>query len=166
MIWINLQYVTSKSYCTSLSSTWFVGSVRIKVIKEKLTWEQAFDYCKANHSRLLQIEDAEDQEAVKQWLSISTVSEVFWIGLRQSRMFGFWIWSDKTVVYSNWKNGKIPQMPMSNHCGVIKRDNQSWSWSDENCWLPLPFLCEEDISYLKYKTDAGLMVDHGDETHR
>ncbi|XP_026216871.1 C-type mannose receptor 2-like [Anabas testudineus] len=127
------------------------GTVRIKVIKENLTWEQAFDYCKANHSRLLQIEDAKDQEAVEQWLNISNAGDTFWIGLRQSRLFGFWIWSDKTVAYNNWKNSTIPQMPMSNNCGVIKKDNQTWSWSDENCFLPFPFLCEEEISYMKYK---------------
>lgn len=143
IMWNNLQYVTSKSY---FSLIWFTGTVRIKVIRENLTWEQAFDYCKANHSRLLQIEDAQDQTAVEQWLNMSAVSDAFWIGLRQSHVFGFWIWSNKTVAYNKWKNNTIPEMPMSNNCGVI---NNNYSWSDENCWHPHYFLCEEDISYMR-----------------
>lgn len=137
-------------YGCTLSFTWFVGTVRIKVIKKNLTWEQAYDYCKDKHSRLLQIEDAEDELAVEQWLKMTENdgNNVFWIALRQSRVFGFWIWSDKMVDYNNWKNEEIPQMPMSENCGVIEKDNQSWRWRDENCLLPLPFLCEEDILYM------------------
>ncbi|KAK2883108.1 hypothetical protein Q8A73_022041 [Channa argus] len=103
------------------------GSVRIIVIQKKLNWEQAFDYCKAEHTRLLQIEDAEDQKAIEQWLKYSNpnVNEKIWIGLRQSRVFGFWIWSDKTVSYSHWRNNTMPKMPLSNHCGVINRNSYS-----------------------------------------
>ncbi|KAK2858933.1 hypothetical protein Q5P01_003553 [Channa striata] len=121
-------------------------SVRIIVIQNNLTWEQAFDHCKAEHTRLLQIEDENDQKAVEQWLNNTSVAGKLWIGLRQSRVFGFWIWSDKTVNYSNWRNNEMPEMPLSNHCGVISRDG--YTWSDENCLLQLPFICEEDIVYM------------------
>uniref|UniRef100_A0A7N8YHE5 C-type lectin domain-containing protein n=1 Tax=Mastacembelus armatus TaxID=205130 RepID=A0A7N8YHE5_9TELE len=78
-----------------LSFILFSGTVRIKVIKENLTWEEAYNYCQANHTRLLQIEHKKDQEAVEQWLNSTDVeSNLFWIGLRQSRVFGFWIWSN------------------------------------------------------------------------
>ncbi|XP_044041451.1 secretory phospholipase A2 receptor-like [Siniperca chuatsi] len=123
------------------------GIVRIKVIEQPLTWEQAFDYCKAKHTGLLWIEDEEDQKAVEQWLNHTMVNGSFWIGLRQSRVFGFWIWtSDRTVNYSNWKNGKQPEMPLSNYCGVIEKED--YRWRDENCWLQLPFLCEEEIVFM------------------
>ncbi|XP_071358559.1 C-type lectin BfL-1 [Trachinotus anak] len=123
------------------------GHVRIKVINQSLTWEEAFQYCEVNHTGLLQIEDEQDQDAVKQWLSYAGVNGSFWIGLRQSRVFGFWIWRNRTVTYSNWRNGRQPEMPMSNHCGAIS--NTDYKWSDENCWLQLPFLCEEEISFMK-----------------
>ncbi len=124
------------------------GNVRIKVIKLRLTWEQAYDYCEANHSGLLQIMDEDDQFAVKQWLEHSDVDgQSFWIGLRQSHVFGFWTWSDRTVSYSNWMDGKQPEMPISKQCGVITRNN--FAWSDENCLVPHYFLCEEKIIYLK-----------------
>ncbi|XP_032444872.1 secretory phospholipase A2 receptor [Xiphophorus hellerii] len=127
----------------------YKGRVRIRVIKEPKTWEDALDYCKTRHSRLLWIEDEEDQKAVEQWLNFiyADSSKRLWIGLRQSSVFGFWIWSDRIVNYKNWENGKQPEMPLSNHCGVI--DAETYKWSDESCKHNLPFLCEEDIIYMK-----------------
>uniref|UniRef100_A0A665TAM6 C-type lectin domain-containing protein n=1 Tax=Echeneis naucrates TaxID=173247 RepID=A0A665TAM6_ECHNA len=107
--------------------------VRIKLIQENKTWEEAFRYCKENHTGLLQIKDADDQEAVKQWLTYSSAQGTFWIGLRQSRTFGFWIWRDWTVSYNQWKNNTQPEMPLSNNCGVISK--KDYKWSDEECSL-------------------------------
>ncbi|KAF0029675.1 hypothetical protein F2P81_018780 [Scophthalmus maximus] len=125
------------------------GHVRIIVIRENLTWEQALDYCEANHTGLLRIEDANDQRAVHQRLNYTDGGGPFWIGLRQSRVFGFWIWSDRTVTYSNWKNGKQPEMPLSNNCGAIYTTDHTWG--DVNCSHQLPFICEEEISFMKTK---------------
>ncbi|XP_073337109.1 secretory phospholipase A2 receptor-like [Pagrus major] len=125
------------------------GRVRIKAIPKKLTWEEAFNYCEAHYTRLLWIENGEDQKAVEQWLNHTQVDGPFWIGLRQSRIFGFWIWtSDRVVNYSNWKGVKQPELPMSNHCGVID-EKDDYTWSDENCLVPLHFLCEEEIEFMK-----------------
>lgn len=130
---------------------WFLGNMRIKVIKKESTWEGALDYCEHNHNGLLWIEDEEDQKAVEQWLNHTEVEGPFWIGLRQSTLFGFWIWKDRTVGYSKWKNGKIPAMPMSNHCGVIDKTSTLWQWSDEDCWREHHFLCEEEIVFMNKK---------------
>ncbi|XP_034528899.1 macrophage mannose receptor 1-like [Notolabrus celidotus] len=128
------------------------GHVRIKVIEQKLTWEEAYKYCKVNYSRLLWIEDGNDQEAVEQWLNHTNVDGPFWICLRQSRVFGFWIWSDSLVGYSKWK-GDEPQPPLSQQCGVIDKEDKMWR--DENCQHKLPFLCEEDIIYMSDMDSNG-----------
>ncbi|KAI3366412.1 hypothetical protein L3Q82_000567 [Scortum barcoo] len=139
--------MVSNSTITQNNKVTETGTVRIKVIEERLPWEQAYDYCKANHTDMLWIEDLDDQEAVEQWLNYTDVAGPFWIGLRQSRVFGTWIWaSDKLVTYSNWSGGNQPELPLSNHCGVIHKVNNTWS--DENCWVPLSFLCEEEIVYM------------------
>uniref|UniRef100_A0A3B4XF78 C-type lectin domain-containing protein n=1 Tax=Seriola lalandi dorsalis TaxID=1841481 RepID=A0A3B4XF78_SERLL len=116
------------------------------IVHLNLTWEDAFDYCADNHKSLLQIEDSEDQKAVEQWLNYTTGDGPFWIGLRQSRVFGFWIWRDKTVSYSNWMDGRQPEMPISDNCGVINKTD--YKWRDENCWHEHPFICEEEISFM------------------
>ncbi|XP_056132647.1 low affinity immunoglobulin epsilon Fc receptor-like [Lampris incognitus] len=61
------------------------GSMKIKVINQKLTWEQAFDYCKENHKSLLWIKDDRDQNITEQWLEQLNVSGPLWLGLTQSR---------------------------------------------------------------------------------
>ncbi|XP_014834764.1 PREDICTED: secretory phospholipase A2 receptor-like [Poecilia mexicana] len=136
-----------ESYLCFLS--YFSGHVRIIVIKEPKTWEDALNYCEARHSRFLWIEDEEDQKAVGQWLNFTVTGSLkhLWIGLRQSSVFGFWIWSDRIANYKNWENGKQPEMALFRHCGVI--DAKTFKWSGEDCKLKLPFLCEEDIIYMK-----------------
>nr|XP_029135217.1 C-type mannose receptor 2-like [Labrus bergylta] len=134
-------YSTAKPFCAS-------GTVRIKVIQNPLTWVEAYDYCKENHYRLLWIRDEYDQWAVEQWLNYTAEEGDFWIGLRQSRVFGFWIWtSDTTVGFSKWKDGKTPQQSMFDHCGAF--NNKDWDWNHFNCSKTLPFLCEENIEYIK-----------------
>nr|XP_019947685.1 PREDICTED: C-type lectin BJcuL-like [Paralichthys olivaceus] len=143
-------FSSSSLYAMSCSNSaktlCYKGKVRIVVIMMNYTWEQAVDYCDANHSGLLRIEDDEDQKAVAERLKHTTVNGPFWIGLRQSRVFGFWIWSDRAVTYSNWENNQQPEMPLSENCGVINKTN--YRWRDENCSHEHPFLCEEEISFM------------------
>uniref|UniRef100_A0A673C0A9 C-type lectin domain-containing protein n=1 Tax=Sphaeramia orbicularis TaxID=375764 RepID=A0A673C0A9_9TELE len=123
------------------------GKVRIIRRHPPSTWEKAFDYCNKNHTGLLWIQDQEDQKAVQQWLEHPPSDEHFWIGLRQSRVFGFWIWmSNRMVSYSNWENDTQPKQPLSYQCGAIS--GQTFRWTDENCQRKLPFLCEEEISFM------------------
>ncbi|XP_037553128.1 C-type lectin Cal-like, partial [Nematolebias whitei] len=42
------------------------GSVRIIAVSRNSTWEEALNYCQANHTRLLWIEGPDDQDAVNQ----------------------------------------------------------------------------------------------------
>ena len=119
--------------------------MRIQIVDNKnVTWEEALNHCETYHSRLLWIEDDEDQKAVSQWLKNSPVSaSTFWIGLRQSTVFGFWIWHDRIVNLNYWKDGKPPDILLSKHCGVISGSDSKWS--AEDCGIKLPFICEEDI---------------------
>ncbi|XP_035533712.1 C-type mannose receptor 2-like [Morone saxatilis] len=143
---VNITLSSSECNGQTRNSLCSQGKVRIKVIKQRLNWEEAYDYCKAHHTGLLWIQDSKDEKAVQQWLNHTDVTGPFWIGLRQSQVFGFWIWtSDRIVTNNNWENGTQPELPLSNHCGVIKNN---FKWSDENCLFQLPFLCEEEIVYM------------------
>ncbi|XP_053271406.1 lymphocyte antigen 75 [Pleuronectes platessa] len=122
------------------------GNVRIVVVRQNLTWENALDYCLANHSGLLWIEDEDDQKDVVEILKTLNVEGPLWIGLRQNPVFGFWIWSDRTVTYSNWENDRTPEMPSSRNCGVINVNNSRWQ--NEDCSDLHQFLCEEEISFI------------------
>lgn len=57
----------------------------------------------------LVINNQENQNAAEQWLKFTYTGSTrrLWIGLRQSSVFDFWIWSD-------WQNGQQLEMPLSN----------------------------------------------------
>ncbi|CAB1345720.1 unnamed protein product [Coregonus sp. 'balchen'] len=101
------------------------GSVRIHIISEIMSWEQALDYCKKNYHGLLCIETAEDLEAIKQKFNGTDFTGPVWVGLRQSCLFGFWIWTNGLPVgWSNWERDRQPEQPPSNHCGVMAADEE------------------------------------------
>ncbi|KAJ3612263.1 hypothetical protein NHX12_020539 [Muraenolepis orangiensis] len=122
------------------------GKFRITAPPQRLTWEEAFDYCKENHHGLLFIRGEGEQESLRQWLREHTGPGPFWIGLRQSRLFGFWMWAtvDQVADYSNWKDDRPPELPLSHHCGVVAKP--SYKWRAEPCHTKLNFLCVEDMN--------------------
>lgn len=138
---------SSSSLYESHSCLLLSGSVRVVTVRDSLSWEEALNYCEANYTRLLWIEDEDDQKAVEQWLKhTSNENQKLWIGLRQSSVFGFWIWSDRIVNWNNWRENQIPELSLAySHCGVISVNG---TWSAEDCRKAHPFLCEEDISYM------------------
>uniref|UniRef100_A0A8C8H6M9 C-type lectin domain-containing protein n=2 Tax=Oncorhynchus tshawytscha TaxID=74940 RepID=A0A8C8H6M9_ONCTS len=118
------------------------GSVRIHNISERKSWEQALDYCKKNYHGLLRIETEEDLEAIKQKFNGTDFTGPVWVGLRQSRLFGFWVWTNGLPVgWSNWEGDRQPEQPLSNHCGAMEME-EGYKWSDQDCLSKLYFICE------------------------
>uniref|UniRef100_A0A672JM59 C-type lectin domain-containing protein n=4 Tax=Salarias fasciatus TaxID=181472 RepID=A0A672JM59_SALFA len=124
------------------------GILRVELVRERKTWEEALHYCKEKYTDMLWIEDEDDQKAVEDQveyiLSRDRIDGPLWIATRQSAVFGFWIWSDRIVSYSRWVNGIMPEMPLSYKCGVIN-PHRNYMWSDADCSRKLPFLCEKEI---------------------
>ncbi|XP_076838093.1 macrophage mannose receptor 1-like [Brachyhypopomus gauderio] len=117
----------------------------IHVSEDSMIWEKALDYCQeGNRSGLLRIESDLDQKEVESELRRNNVSGPVWVGLRQSRLFGFWIWSNGMVVgsWTNWKGGRQPELPLSHQCGAIETRDEGYMWLDMNCRNELRVLCE------------------------
>ncbi|XP_055761855.1 L-selectin-like [Salvelinus fontinalis] len=55
------------------------GSVIIHVISERMSWEQALDYCKKNYHGLLRIETEEDLGAIKQKFNGTDFTGPVWV---------------------------------------------------------------------------------------
>ncbi|KAF5890254.1 macrophage mannose receptor 1-like [Clarias magur] len=108
------------------------GSIHVSA--EVLSWEKALDYCnEENRAGILNIDSEAEQEEVESELRRRRVSAPLWVGLRQSRLFGLWIWTDGTVVSpnANWDGGKPPEGPLSQHCGAVVPPD--YRWRDMNC---------------------------------
>ncbi|XP_052316124.1 macrophage mannose receptor 1-like [Oncorhynchus keta] len=105
------------------------------LINETNTWEQALDYCNKNYHGLLRLESEADHKIVEQKLSrsVKLVPGPVWVGLRQSRLFGFWLWTNgMPVQWSNWEGYRQPKQPLSNHCGAMSTwRSRSPRWKDE-----------------------------------
>uniref|UniRef100_A0A8C7HLA1 Si:dkey-61f9.1 n=1 Tax=Oncorhynchus kisutch TaxID=8019 RepID=A0A8C7HLA1_ONCKI len=118
------------------------SEVLIHNIGERKSWEQALDYCKKNYHGLLRIETEEDLEVIKQTSNGTDFTGPVWVGLRQSRLFGFWVWTNGLPVgWSNWEGDRQPEQPLSNHCGAMAME-EGYKWSDQDCLSKLHFICE------------------------
>ncbi|RXN22927.1 macrophage mannose receptor 1-like protein [Labeo rohita] len=92
-----------------------------------MSWEEALDYCRsiASTSGLLRIESKDDQIETERELKRKKISGPVWVGLRQSRLFGFWIWYNRLHLgpWTNWKDGSAPEHQISEHCGALEKVN-------------------------------------------
>ncbi|XP_053083633.1 macrophage mannose receptor 1-like isoform X2 [Pangasianodon hypophthalmus] len=115
----------------------------IHVSDVALSWEKALDYChEGNRAGILNIDSEAEQKEVASELRRRRVSEPVWVGLRQSRLFGFWIWANGKAVfpYSNWDEGKQPEHQLSQHCGAVV-PQKHYRWKDMNCQSHYKALC-------------------------
>ncbi|XP_077091269.1 macrophage mannose receptor 1-like [Siphateles boraxobius] len=116
----------------------------IHVSKENMSWEEALDYCDRDFSGLLIIRSENDQIETERELERRKISGPVWVGLRQSRLFGFWIWINGLNArnWSNWKGGSPPEHQISEHCGAIEKVDGQYKWSDKDCRCNFTVLCE------------------------
>ncbi|KAK7150076.1 hypothetical protein R3I94_009401 [Phoxinus phoxinus] len=119
----------------------------INVSESKMSWEDALDYCDTHtNTGLLTIHSEKDQIETERELkrTVHNITGPVWIGLRQSRLFGFWIWINGLNVgsYSNWKEGRQPEHLMSEHCGAMEEVDGQYKWCDKDCRSNFHVLCE------------------------
>ncbi len=140
----NSLYLNSLSYFFSLYA--FLSESFIHVSSYNMSWENALDYCNSqpNTSGLLRIESVDDQIETERELKRQKISGPVWVGLRQSRLFGFWIWYNGLYVgpWTNWKEGSAPEHLISEHCGALEKVNGQYKWCDKDCRSKFKVLCE------------------------
>ncbi|TTE81775.1 C-type lectin lectoxin-Lio2 [Bagarius yarrelli] len=120
----------------------------VHVSDKALNWKKALDYCyQENRAGLLIIDSQADQNDVETELRKKTIFDPVWVGLKQSQLFGFWIWANgKTAFpYSNWNEGKQPEHLLSEHCGAVIPQN-GFQWKDKNCQAKYRALCHVKCS--------------------
>ncbi|XP_067284162.1 macrophage mannose receptor 1-like [Pseudorasbora parva] len=117
----------------------------IHVSPVEMSWEEALDYCDRHYSGLLSIQSENDQIETERELKRRSISGPVWVGLRQSRLFGFWIWTNGLNMgnWTNWKGGSKPKHQISEHCGAIEKEaDGQYKWRDKDCRINLRALCE------------------------
>ncbi|CAB1345755.1 unnamed protein product [Coregonus sp. 'balchen'] len=114
------------------------GSVRIYIISEMMSWEQALDYCNNYHHGLLRIETAEDLELIKQKFN---GTDFTWSCVDRAVSLG----SGCGPMGCQWdgvtgRETDSRKQPLSNHCGA-KATEEGYKWSDQDCLSKRFFIC-------------------------
>ncbi|XP_057180081.1 uncharacterized protein LOC130547803 isoform X2 [Triplophysa rosa] len=158
--WIGLQHskinksftnFANQSFCIYHEGKWIRSISEVHAVCYKslihmstheMSWEGAVDYC--NASGLLRIESKDDQIETEKELRKKNISEPVWIGLRQSRLFGFWMWVNGLHVgpWTNWKGGRQPEHQISHHCDVMEKVDGTFRWTDKDCRYRFRVVCE------------------------
>lgn len=117
---------------------------QIHLIRKKQSWEAALDHCIHHYEGMLRIESPKDQLLVQAELEKRGATGHVWLGLRQSRFFGFWYWANGLGVgWSNWEGDSQPEQPLSHICGAIATSGpEKFKWSGQDCFRENYFLCE------------------------
>ena len=133
----------------------------VKIVEERKTWEQALNHCNNNYRGLLRIE-SENERVVEQNLRCAGVPGPVWVGLRQSRVFGFWGWTNGlplTGYWNIWEGDRQREQPLSHHGGATATVAGN-KWSDKDCLSVFYFICEKlYISLLSITTILHVLID-------
>uniref|UniRef100_A0A8C4SYD5 C-type lectin domain-containing protein n=1 Tax=Erpetoichthys calabaricus TaxID=27687 RepID=A0A8C4SYD5_ERPCA len=109
-------------------------------INRRMTWSKAMDYCRERNSNLISISSQVEQDAIAALVNTTNSTNV-WLGLRQSRLFGFWFWIDeKPLSYEKWVHGPPSQLPASSPCAAMSQQN-NFSWINVSCSETYSFIC-------------------------
>ncbi|KAK7910397.1 hypothetical protein WMY93_015081 [Mugilogobius chulae] len=98
-------------------------------INNSLTWLEAQQYCRANHTDLM---SGPDQQRLFEAKYPNRPDKWCWIGLSRDT----WGWSDGSD--STFRNLKTYVNPYSKKCAALVDQGQ---WKDDNCTENKPFIC-------------------------
>ncbi|XP_077078105.1 uncharacterized protein LOC143731258 [Siphateles boraxobius] len=129
--------VTCKSGWISYKSSCFLFS------NNKLSWTEARDYCKAQGTLLLKIEEDDEEWA---FLNKHTIPEHYWVGLTDQNT-GQWRWADDTPYTMNkerWHPGQPDDWKEhglgdeGEDCGHFRNNGKL---NDSHCSSKMRFIC-------------------------
>ncbi|XP_078524783.1 uncharacterized protein LOC144797850 [Lissotriton helveticus] len=127
---------------TASPDTGNCSSCNLHLVTEWMSWSEARNHCISTYTDLASIPVADIQWAISKLLVYLDPAPGAWIGLRRSRVWGYWYWVDEEPLdFSYWGKGE-PSNPPSERCGMVSRaPGKNFTWEDECCGVRLPFIC-------------------------
>ncbi|XP_039624902.1 C-type lectin lectoxin-Lio3-like [Polypterus senegalus] len=105
-----------------------------------MSWLSALEYCNSHYSGMATIRNEIEEWHLLQYLNETNIQEKVWIGMRSSRVFGFWFWmNDDPVTYENWVNDSSVTLQDNRHCAIL--DPNQKKWVKQDCAQPALFVC-------------------------
>ena len=118
-----------------------------------VSWETARIRCQSLGGDLLSIQSKEEQDLMDHLVTTDTTSgwRYYWIGLIGLKREGRFFWSDgSNSSFSNWYNGKVPDLPENSKWGkgscaqifVTKGDRNGKWYIRNSCSTRRSFICK------------------------
>lgn len=137
LVWNALQ-VCIPVPCAWNLSFYCMEKFDVILVEQKMTWEEALDYCRTNYIDLVSLtSEVWMKEAIK--IGLAAQTEHVWTGLRF--LNGHWFWTTQHALrYHAWSSEGEPQCPARNlRCGTLAQQEGIWKMKD--CEEKLNFLC-------------------------
>lgn len=127
------------SYCEICSAASYNGNAYL-IVKNAMTWFDAYKYCKSLGGELVSITSAEEQEFINSYMTAKSQTSQVWIGL-----YGYgdeWYWtSGEKCEYTNWHPSQPDYASGKQFFGALNW-KQLGTWDDANHTLKYVFICE------------------------
>ncbi|KAJ1080258.1 hypothetical protein NDU88_000477 [Pleurodeles waltl] len=127
---------------TASADTGNCSSCNLHLIRERMSWSEARNHCISKYTNLASIPVSDIQWAISKLLMYPDSAPGAWIGLRRSRVWGYWYWVDEEPLNFNYWGKGEPNNPPFERCGMVSRSpGKNFTWEDECCGVRLPFIC-------------------------
>lgn len=131
-------------YCVSLRYTWFDYECSklhtffcyrmFILVKEKMTWDEALQYCGTHFTDLASMTTERQLQLVKKE-TMESQTESVWTGLRY--LVGEWFWVNNEPLGDQISLPECPAQPY--RCGA--RNTKTDKWENRDCAEKLNFIC-------------------------
>ncbi|XP_051785368.1 macrophage mannose receptor 1-like isoform X1 [Erpetoichthys calabaricus] len=116
---------------------------KFHAVNTNMSWFSALEHCNSNYNGMATIRSEREEWHLLKYLNGTNIREKVWIGMRSSRVFGFWFWmNDDPVAYQNWVNDSSGAIQDNQNCATL--DPNQKKWVRQGCAEQAQFVCYKD----------------------
>lgn len=125
------------------------------IVSSAYSWTDAKANCESQGKRLVLIESAAKNEAVRSAADAGGLGE-FWLGGTDGQSEGSWLWLDGSPIsYTNWNSREPNNVGGAEDCMAMDAGNGKWN--DAGCARPRASVCEA-LSSLNFDGTAHAAI--------
>ncbi|XP_018912928.2 uncharacterized protein [Bemisia tabaci] len=146
----NVEYSYVSNNQVNISNVWTLPEegypVFYRYFRDRVTWFEADAVCQFHHAQLVTVDSNIQFDAVRAFLKELDVSNNVWIGLRQAKPYGEFVWTDFKPL-TNQEHWHEPITQSESTVCVASDPAADFRWHGFNCGGPevASFICEIQV---------------------